>query len=167
MNDKAYFIDPTVRFGSPPSQLQTHLITNLPEVIWAGANGECLEPETEDDEVIGAQVLINTDRECAEWCAFEMPEELKPFVRVAFSCEMNGTLHILPNPLENWAGWLLAKDKTIEGVIDKLKERAALLPAGFDCDITCFASLLEELKAAKEQDIEITDEKLPEPEVVL
>lgn len=165
LNDKAYFIDPTCRFGSPPSQLQTALITNLPEVIWRGANGELVEPES--DDIIGAQVLITSDREKCEWLPFEMPEELRPWVKSSFACEIRGTLTIAPNPLENWAGWLVATGGTIKEVVETLKERKALLPAGFDCDLTGMCDLLRELEAAEEKGVELTDGEIPEPAIAL
>lgn len=164
---KAILNDPTIRFGSPPSQLQTVLITNLPEIIWAAANGEIVEPENSEGEEIGAQVLITTDKEKDEWCTFDMPEELRPFVKSAFSCEAGGILRICPNPLENWAGWLIATGRTIKEVVESLQEMKTLLPDGFDCDITCLADLLKELDEAQEHGIEITDTTLPEPEIVL
>lgn len=161
----SYFIDPTMRFGSPPSQLQTVLIENLPEVIWAGAHGELLEPETHHD--FGAQVLITSDREKDEWLSFPMPEELRPYVKAAFSCEIDGVFTIAPNPLENWAGWLVATGESIQATIDELKERKEMLPEGFDCDLSSLCDLLRELESAKEFDVEITDAPIPEPETVV
>lgn len=165
LNDKAYFIDPTCRFGSPPSQLQTVLIKNLPEIIWRGANGEIVEPEA--PESIGAQVLITSDREKDEWLTIQLPEELRPCVKSAFSCEIDGMLTIAPNPLENWAGWLTATGDTIKEVIDRLKEYKEMLPSGFDCDLSSLADLLRELDEAKEQGVEITEEPIPKPEIAL
>lgn len=163
--DEVYFIDPTCRFGSPPSQLQTKLITNLPEMVYAAANGQIVEPESEHD--FGAQVLITTDREKEEWCSFDMPTELKDWVRAAFSCNVDGVFTIAPNILENWAGWLIATGDTIEEVIDTLKERKELLPAGFDVDLSSLCELLKELEDAKDEGVEITDQKAPEPATVI
>lgn len=160
-----YFIDPTCRFGSPPSQLQTSLITNLPEIIWAGANGEIVEIESDDP--MGAQVLITSDRDKEESLVFQMPNELRPFVKSSFSCEVDGDLVVLPNPLENWAGWLVATGGTISEVIDTLKHLKGLLPDGFDCDLTSLCDLLKELKDAEKQGIEITDKAIPAPEEVV
>lgn len=160
-----YFIDPTIRFGSPPSQLQTALIRNLPEVIQAGAQGECLEPESEHS--VGAQVLITTDREKDEWASFPMPAALRPWVKTAFSCEVGGVVRVAPNPLENWAGWLVATGDTVEEVIETLKERKKLLPDGFDCDLTSLGDLLIEDEAAKAEGIDILPEPVPEPAAVL
>lgn len=165
LNDRAWFIDPTCRFGSPPSQLQTVLITNLPDVIWRGANGEVVEPESPEE--IGAQVLITTDREKKEWATVELPEELRPWVKSAFSCQIDSVLRIAPNPLENWAGWLVATGNTIAAVIETLKERKTMLPQGFDCDLTSLCELLAELEVAEKKGVEITDQLIPEPETVL
>lgn len=165
IGEQAYFIDPTCRFGSPPSQLQTALIKNLPEVIWAGAHGELVEPEA--PEPFGAQVLITADREKEEWLSFAMPEELRPFIKSSFACEIDGILTIAPNPLENWAGWLVATGDSISAVVDTLRERKELLPDGFDCDLSSLVDLLRELDSAKEEGVEITKQEIPPPESVL
>jgi hypothetical protein len=160
-----YFIDPTCRFGSPPSQLQTALITNLAEVIYHGAHGEMVEPE--NDDPIGAQALITSDREKEEWLPFPMPEELRPWIKAAFSCEVEGIFTIAPNPLENWAGWLVATGPSIEDTIQTLKERKEMLPDGFDCDLTSLCDLLRELEDAKDMGIKITEQPVPEPSTVI
>lgn len=160
-----YFIDPTCRFGSPPSQLQTSLIKNLPEVIYRGAHGQLVEPEYEDQ--FGAQVLITADRDKDEWLTFQMPDELRPFVKSAFCCEIDGVLRIAPNCLENWAGWLVATGTSVRQVVERLKEKKELLPSGFDCDITSLADLLRELEEAEKKGIEISPQSVPPKEIVL
>lgn len=163
--DDIFFIDPTLRFGSPPHQLQTVLIKNLPEIIYHGAHGDMVEPESEHE--FGAQVLITSDREKDEWLTFQMPDDLRPFVKAAFCCEVDDVFTIAPNPLENWAGWLVATGDTIEETIDTLKERQDMLPDGFDCDLTSLCDLLRELESAKDEGITITDQPVPKPETVL
>lgn len=165
LGNKAYFIDATTRFGSPPSQLQTLLIKNLPEIIWRGANGEVVEPEA--PEPIGAQVLITSDREKDEWLTLDIPDELRPCIKSAFSCEIDGMLTIAPNPLENWAGWLVSTGDTIEEVIDRLKEYKEMLPCGFECDLSSLADLLKELNEAKDEGVRITNQSIPEPAEIL
>ena len=164
--NEVYFNDPTCRQGSPPSQLQTKLIKNLPEVILAGANGEVVEPDF-GYEPVGAQALITSDREKDEWLAFPMDPELRDHVCSSFCCEVDGAVQIIPNPLENWAGWLVATGKDIPEVVERMKELKELLPEGFDCDLTAMANLVRELEEAKEEGIEITDDKLPDPSAVL
>lgn len=164
-DDKSYFNDATSRFGSPPHQIQTLVIKNLPQIIFHGSRGEMVEPES--DNPIGAQVLITTGKEEKEYLSFDMPAELRPFVKSSFACEVGGVLTIAPNPLENWAGWLVAAGGSIKEVVELLKERKALLPDGFECDITSLVNLLNELESAKNEGIEITDQPIPEPETAL
>ncbi len=166
LNDKtAYFIDPTCRFGSPPSQLQTKMITNLPEIIYRGASGELVEPES--PETYGAQVLVTLDREKDEWLTFEMVAELREQIKSSFSCEIDGVLRIAPNPLVNCAGWLVATGNNLTQVIERLKEYKAILPADFECDLSSLADLLKEIETAEEKGIELSDKPVPEPEIVL
>lgn len=165
IGEKPYFTDATCRFASPVSQIQTALITNLPEVIWGGAHGELIEPEY--DHAFGAQVLITSDREESEWLTFDMPDELRPHIKASFSCEIDGILTIAPNPLVNWAGWLVSTGPTIQVVVDTLKERKEMLPDGFECDLSSLVDLLRELEDAKEQGVEITKQEIPAPESVL
>ena len=164
--NEVYFNDPTCRHGSPPSQLQTKLVKNLPEVILAGANGECLEPDC-GDEPIGAQALITSDRDKEEWLTFPMPEELRDNVCSSFACEVDGEVHICPNPLENWAGWLVTTGKDIPEVVERMKELKEKLPEGFDCDLTAMVNLLQELEKANKEGVEITNEPIPDPALVL
>lgn len=159
------FIDPTCRAGSPPSQLQTALIKNLPEVIYGGALGEVVEPEF--DDVMGAQVLVTTDKEKEDWLTFDMPDELREHVKASFCFEFEGRLCLTPNLLENCAGWLVATGKDIAQVVERLKELKSLLPDGFDCDITSLSDLLDEIEKAKEHGIELPDSNPPPAEVLL
>lgn len=162
--DVPYFIDPTCRFGSPPSQLQSVMIDNLPQVIYHGARGEMVEPEAEHS--VGAQVLITSDREKEEWLPFQMAKELRPWIRASFSCQIEDVLTIAPNPIENFSGWLLATGDSIAEVIETLKERKAMLPDGFDCDLRSLCDLLEELHKAEKQDVTIA-EPIPQPSAAL
>lgn len=163
--DQTFFNDATCRFGSPPSQLQTLMFKNLPAIIYHGAHGEMVEAETPDE--IGAQVLITSDREKDEWLAMPLPEELLPFVKSSFCCRVDGVLTIAPNPVDNFAGWLCATGKDIPEVIDRLKELKEMFPEGFDCDLTSLCDLLEELEAAKEKGVVVTDKPIPAPAAVL
>ena len=98
---------------------------------------------------------------------FQMPSNLRPFVKSAFACEIDDEVQICPNPLENWAGWLVATGKTVEDVVATLKERCKLLPDGFDCDLTSLCDLLKELEDAKEEGVEITEQEIPEPASII
>ncbi len=162
--DKSYFIDPTCRAGSPPSQLMTEMIENLGEVIYGGALGECVEPIV--SEPYGVQALVTGDREPKEWLSLSIPPSLKPHLKLGFAGQIGDNTVIPPHPLENMLGWVVATGNTVKGAIETLKERAAMLPCGLKCDVTSIAHLLDEAKEAKKEGINVAG-KIPEPEVVL
>lgn len=157
------FIDPTCRFGSPPSQLQSVLIKNLPEVIYWGALGELVEPEF--DERMGGQALVTCSG--PEYVAIDIPDELKDNLICSYCFQCDGKLGVVREPKETMCGWLVSTGKDIEQVIDRLKDLKSLLPDGFDCDITALAKVIDDMKEVKEEGIEYGNGKLPEPAIVL
>lgn len=162
--EKSYFIDPTCRAASPPSQVMAELFGNLGDIIWQGANGNCVEPEA--TATYGVQALITCDRGPDEWAILELPERLKPYVRCGFATEIDGRLCIPPHQLGHMLGWLVATGDTVSDAIESLKERAKELPCGVDCDVQSLACLLMEAAEAKSQGISIGG-NIPKPEVVL
>ena len=161
----SYFIDPTCRAGSPPSQLMTEMVKNLGEIIWHGANGELVEMEPAAP--FGVQAVIKSDREPCEWEVLDIPDKIKRWVKCGFACEVDGKICIPPHPLGGMIGWLVALGETIEEAIENLKEYRKDLPDGLDCDVDSLANLLKEAEEAKGMGIEFTEDKLPKPEVVL
>jgi hypothetical protein len=164
-DNNSYFIDPTCRAGSPPSQVMIELIGNLGDVVWQGANGVLVEMEPTAQ--FGVQALIKTDRDPCDWEVIDVPNSIKQWTKFGFACEVNGKICIPPHPLGGMLGWLVATGDSIEEAIDNLKEYRQELPDGLECDVDSIANLLKEAETAKEEGIEFTDGKLPKPEIVL
>lgn len=161
---ESFFIDPTCRFPSPPSQCQCEMIGNLGDIIWQGANGNLIEP----DEVaqFGAQAIFKVDRD--EWGVFEIPKELDPWVKIAFSCKHEGRICVPPDPqgVEE-IGWVVGIGDTMEGAIESLREHKDAMPDGCHVQFQSLADLLKELQTASEAGMEMTDEEIPEPSTVI
>jgi len=164
-DDEAYFIDPTLRFGSPPSQVMVELFANFADIVWHGANGILIEPEPA--ATFGVQVAIKMDRTPEEWEAWALPEELEQWVKPSFSAQIDGMTVLLPSPIPSAGGWLVAIGDTIEETVETLREYRDLLPGGVDCDVTALAPALVEAEKAKDEGITFTDLELPGPEIVL
>lgn len=162
--EKSYFIDPTCRAASPPSQVMTELFGNLGEIIYAGAYGECVEPKA--TAKFGVQASITLDRECDEWANLKIKPELRQWVKLGFSCEVDGTLWEPPHDLKNMLGWLCATGDTVKEAIENLKDYRKELPDGLDCDVESIAHLIIEAEEAAEEGIEFPGE-LPSPAEVL
>ena len=164
--EDCYFIDPTLRAGTPPSQVQTELFGNLADIIWQGANGECIDPKPMAE--FGAQVVISTKSSRESWHALEFPKSLEHAVKCQLCCEIDGRTCFPPDRFGNREiGWLVAIGDTIPEVIDKLKELSEELPDGVECDINVLANLLKEVESAEAQGMKFSDKPVPGPEEVL
>jgi hypothetical protein len=161
---ESYFIDPTCRFGSPPSQCESEMVSNLGEVVWGGANGELVEPEP--SAKFGVQALIKVDR--SKWAVFDIPKGIKQWAKFAFSCQIDDRICVPPGEHdEGEIGWLVATGDTIQESIDNLREHQKLLPDGVTCEFSSLADLLKEIHNAQENDMEFTDQKVPEPSSII
>lgn len=164
--DDHYFIDPTLRFGSPPSQVQTNLISNLPELVWAGANGEVVEPEP--SAKFGGQLMINSKEPRDSWISVEFPGSIKEMVKCKQCCEIDGMTCFPPSEINSQEiGWLVAIGDTIQEVIDTLKDAVDELPDKVLCDVAPLAELLREIESAEESGMIFTDQEVPKPEEVV
>lgn len=164
-DEDSYFIDPTCRAASPPSQVMTEMFGNLGEIVWKGAQGILVEPEP--TATFGVQALLKCDRDLDEWVTIEVPDKLKQWVKMGFCCEIDGKICIPPHPLHTMLGWLCATGDDLEAAIETLKEYRDELPDGITCDVDSLANLMKEAETAKQEGIEFTEQKLPKPEVVL
>ena len=160
-----YFIDPTCRAGSPPSQVMIELFENLGEIIVAGAHGELVEPKPAAR--YGVQALLSTPREKDEWVVLEIDESARRWCKFSYACNFNGRVCIPPNPLHDMLGWLVAYGDSIEEAIDALKLHSEGLPPGIECHIPSIANLLNEAKEAKAEGMELGDGKIPPPQVAI
>lgn len=164
-DEKSYPIDPTCRAGSPPSQCMMKMLKNLPEIMWKGANGICIDPEPEDN--FAGQILMSCDRDDDEWLTLDIPKSIRESVTFGFACEINGMTVVPPHPLKNMIGWLCGTGATIKDLISDLKDKAGELPEGIDCDINTLANLLSEVQSAEEKGMEFTDQPVPDPAIVI
>lgn len=162
---QGFFIDPTMRAASPVSQLMVELFGNLGAIVAAGAMGNCVEPEP--TAKYGVQALISADREPDEWLRLSIPEEIRPWTKLAFSAGYDGDRLIPPHELGNMLGWLVAIGNTVREAIENLKEYRTLLPEGLECEVESIASLLIEAEKAVEEGVTIGDGEMPEPASVL
>jgi hypothetical protein len=160
---ESYFIDPTCRFPSPPSQVMCEMIGNMGEIVWHGANGIMVEPE--QVAKFGAQAIFRVDRD--EWGVFPIPEEIDRWVKVSFSCRVNGNICVPPNHHGvSEIGWVCAIGNTIEEAISNLREHKDKMPDGVCVEFASLSDLLRELKDAQDAGMEMTEGEIPGPEII-
>jgi hypothetical protein len=164
---ESYFIDPTARFGSPPSQGECLLIKNLPEIIYRGALGELVEPEHEDNFVVQAFLSMCDDRD--EWRSVKLTEEQDEAIKGGFCCKVDGKLCLMPITEYHTkeVGYLCATGKTMKQAIENLRKLKDDLPCSLHCEFASLADLLKEIHEAEAADMPFTDEIVPEPETIV
>lgn len=160
---EGFFIDPTCRAGSPPSQVQAEMIANYSEMIWAAANGQVIEPEPAAK--FGVQAVLKIPGNEGEWRILTLDEELEPWVKASMCSRVEDRLVFAPGTHEEVC-WLTATGNTIEETIDALKERVELLPDGVCCPCEALSELIEEIHEAEEKGMEFTDQPVPDASIV-
>lgn len=164
-NDTPYFIDATMRFASPVSQLMVEMFGNLADIVAAGSEGEVAEPETESQ--YGVQALISMDREPDETLRLEIPDSISQWCKFGFAYQCDRLICIPPHDLGKMLGWLVAVGDSPKAAIEKLKDYRKELPCGLDCDVESIASLISEAEDAKSEGVIISEKPLPDPSIVL
>lgn len=94
-DDFFVFNDPTCRCPSPPIGVQSINITNWVEIVTAGARGEIVEPDFQEEYMAEVELIAP----CAdkEWSAIDMPEDVVPFVRLRRACLIDGRYWSIPS----------------------------------------------------------------------
>lgn len=161
---ESYFIDPTCRAPSPPSQVFCEMTANYGEIIWEGAQGKLVDPEPVAQ--FGVQAIFKLDRD--HWNVLKIPQELDEWVKVGFSCMNDGLICVPPHPEGvSEIGWLCAIGNTVPEAIESLREKLDLMPEGVHVEFESLAKLLAEMKSAKEAGIEFSHQPIPEPASVM
>lgn len=164
--DKHFFIDATQRAGMPSSGSQQLLWTNFPEIVWAGANGEMVDPIPAAQFSI--ECMITTKSEQDVWDQVQLDPDLFPWARLSYCCKLGDTYAFPPDEMHRGElGWLVALGDTPTEVLERIKALADLLPDGLNADVEALAGVIQEIEEGEKQGIPFTDEPVPEPAIVL
>jgi hypothetical protein len=164
-DDAAYFGDATTRAPMPATPSNLENIKNLPEVIYHGAQGQLVQPYYE--KKFTGEVLVNMKGDRHAWGVTEVPEELKRWLKLPNSCQIDSLRCFPPDEQHGEAiGWLVAIGDTVEEVIATMKDQIALLPDGMSADLEPLGELLTVVEQAQEKGIDFPAE-VPPPETVL
>jgi hypothetical protein len=160
----SYFIDPTCRAPSPPSQVMCEMTSNLGDIIWQGANGILVEPVPAAQ--FGVQAIFKVDRD--EWGVIKLPTELDQWVKVSFSCKMGDKICVPPDPQGvSEIGWVVAIGDSMPEAIENLRFHVEQMPEGVKVEFSSLADLLKEVKMAEDEGMSFSDEEVPEPATII
>jgi hypothetical protein len=165
-DDDFYFIDPTCRCGSPPSQIMAELLDNWCDIVWHGAHGELVEMSP--IYKYGVQTVMNLKWDAGNWGIADFPKEIRQWVKCGNSCEVDGRICYPPQEdHDTMIGWVCGAGNTLEEAIEHLKENSEMLPDGVHTDTQSLVSLINEMEEAEKLDIFYGNDPIPDPAMVL
>lgn len=153
---KPYMIDFTARYPNPPWGLYTVLYKNMSEIIWKGANGEMVNPETVAD--FGAILMLKSDWANKEnWCPIDYDPKVRDFVRVANGCIINNQHYSIPlrfglKEVGCVMGIGTSMEEAMKNCIDNSKKVGGV---DIESDPLVFEDAQEEIDKAKSYGIEL------------
>ena len=164
-----YFTDPTCRQATPAGEPLLEAFSNLPQIVWAGANGTCLAPVTEAK--FAAQALIDhADDGREHWRYLEVPQTERRWIKLYSAVQVAPGLYAFPPLRESSAliGSVIGLGQTPEEAIGQLKEHAACLDGQAACvAIESLAAALAETAKADGEAVEMSGAPVPEPAIAV
>lgn len=159
------FIDPTLRMPGQTGEQLLETMTNLPEVVWRGAQGELIQPEWAADFAASATLNYRGDLEDVK--VIRVPTEARRWVKLC-RYRQRGDEFIFPANKREDVGVVIGMADSIKGAIDSVKENFdAIGDESLSIKPEGFMDLLEDIHKAEQEGIEFTDQNVPEPETVL
>lgn len=130
---EGFLIDVTARHASPAGETYCEAFDNLPEILYHGADGVLIQPETSSE--FCAQILL-----CSEWAEkhsypVTFPDEIRPFVKLHNHCRIDGIDVVMPQLASmKQVGSVVGLGKTVEEAVCAAKERAEKV-SGYDLEM--------------------------------
>jgi hypothetical protein len=123
--------DLTCRAPSPPSELFIEMITNLPEIIWYGSEGKCIDliPTAK----FGIEVIITSNYAEKDFQAIYFPEKITQWVKLHNALKRDDTWYVIPTG-EKEIGAVVAIGNTLDEAIEKVKDYCSQI-TGYCIDI--------------------------------
>jgi len=145
--DRAYVLDPCCRPGSPPSELLQLMYTNLPEILWEGAHGNCIDPIPPDGETWGAELMIHSTFAEKDWQVVHYPPAIAKNVKLRNMAVIDGERCVVPQPIGSATiGSVCATGATMKEATDRVKEIGKQIKADcIDIDYGCLESVKDDI----------------------
>lgn len=131
-----YMCDFCARFPSPVSEVYYELIGNFSEIIWAGADGELVEPEYVDEYAMTLAIYSDWARE--NWQGVYIEKEALPYVKLRNYTIVDNVYYIVPNTIDknDCIGVIVATGNSLEDCAAKVNKYADMVK-GYRIKIEC------------------------------
>ena len=88
-----YLIDPSLRFPSPPSEAVLETFSNWPEIFYAGADGEIIEPIVK--HLYCAELVLRSPWAENDFLALQFPDEFRSLIKLHGHAIVDGVDHVV------------------------------------------------------------------------
>jgi hypothetical protein len=165
LNGVSNFIDPTMRMPGQTGEQLLETMTNLPKVIWKGAQGELIQPEWAADFAASATLDYKGDLEDVK--TIRVPDEAKRWVKLCRYLQ-DGDIYRFPACKRGDVGVVIGMGDSIEDTIQAVRENfEAIGDDSLSVKLEGFKNILEDIKKAESEGIEFSNKELPEPGEVI
>lgn len=96
--NEAWLCDPCCRCGSPPFELQMEMITNLPDILWNGADGKMVEPVYAAK--YGVELIAKSDWAEQHPLLVEFPEGYRDQIKFRHATQYGSETWVMPQRAE-------------------------------------------------------------------
>lgn len=166
---KNYFIDPTPRLGSPPSQVFWNQVGNWGEIMYRGAEGTVVEPKKLAEYGALAMIYCEGEEGCdLEHIKYSYPDKLADNFHFSFSTIYDGERYTIPQKCGmSSMGCITAIDDSPIELIKKLKDYASQLKGdNLDVRLDAIPKGIAEIHAAEKLGYKFGSGRIPNAEQV-
>jgi hypothetical protein len=144
--DNMWLSDPCCRVGSPVFELELHMIENLPEILWEGADGKLVDPEYKGK--YGFEVLLESLWVNEHPLLVEFPDKYRDQIKFRYATQFPDGLWIMPQRQGPALGSIVAYGESIDDCVAEVEEIAAEVKG---IQIEAFTGSASKLKKNLEQ----------------
>jgi hypothetical protein len=126
---KSFFAtDFTCRAASPCGENLQELFSNMGEVIEAGAHGQIVEPKPVAKYAV--QAVIESTFAESHWLPIDIPEEIRPNIKLYNCCVIDGQEYIVPTAVDMpQVGSVVCTADTLDAAIKKVENYSSQIEA--------------------------------------
>jgi hypothetical protein len=157
-----FFIDPTARHPGQTGEHQWETLSNIAEVIWAGANGEIIEPEFE--WAFAAEATLHYEGGVAneaisqEWKILDVPKSTRRWFKPYHYCLVDNVYNFIPSDKDE-VGVVLGVGDSIKECIKHLKKNLdTMKDLPVYAKLAGFKDLIDSIRVAEEHGIKFAKE---------
>lgn len=161
--DEAFLTDPSCRHATPAGECLLELISNIGDVVWAGANSELVEPVY--SEQFAMQALVDHPEDETGWRSAKIDPAVQRWFKPYSACQIEGTIYWPPLPWScETVGSVVAIGDSLKTCLEHLKKSTEILEAaGLEVHLTSLAEVLKSIEEEEQAGVPFTDQPLPEP----